>query len=114
MRCLVVVCALIVAADCGPAVSSRDPGDPGRSSGGEQVLAYSVITVGRRAGDAELRIEPDGRRLGHFTYNDRGRGPDVHSELRLDDRGAPRWLRVTGHDYYKAPVDSGSTRPTAS
>ncbi|HEX3476953.1 MAG TPA: hypothetical protein VHT91_18140, partial [Kofleriaceae bacterium] len=102
MRCLVVVCALVVAAGCGPAVPARDPGS---SSGGERVLAYSVITVGRRAGEAELRIEPDGRRLGHFTFNDRGRGPDVHSELRLDARGAPRWLRVTGHDYYKAPVD---------
>jgi imidazolonepropionase-like amidohydrolase len=93
---------MVGAAACGPAVSAHDPG---RGSGGEQVLAYSVITVGRRAGEAELRIEPDGRRLGHFTYNDRGRGPDVHSELRLDAGGAPRWLRVTGHDYLKAPVD---------
>jgi hypothetical protein len=93
---------MVVAADCGPAVSPRDPGG---SSGGERVLAYSVITVGRPAGEAELRIEPDGRRVGHFTYNDRGRGPDLRSELRLDARGAPRWLRVTGHDYLKAPVD---------
>jgi imidazolonepropionase-like amidohydrolase len=93
---------MVVAANCGPATSPRDPAG---SSGGERVLAYTVITVGRRAGEAELRIEPDGRRLGHFTYNDRGRGPDVHTELRLDARGAPRWLRATGHDYLKAPVD---------
>jgi imidazolonepropionase-like amidohydrolase len=93
---------MVGAAACGSAVSSHDPG---RGAGGEQVLAYSVITVGRRAGEAELRIEPDGRRLGHFTFNDRGRGPDVRSELRLDAGGAPRWLRVTGHDYLKAPVD---------
>ncbi len=95
------MCA-IVAASCGPAVSARDPG---RAPGGERVLTYSVITVGRPAGEAELRIEPDGRRLGHFTFNDRGRGPDLHTELRLDATGAPRWFRVTGHDYLKAPVD---------
>jgi hypothetical protein len=96
---------MVVAANCGPAVSSRDPGrDPG-GPGGARVLAYSVITVGRHAGEAELRIEPDGRLVGHFTFNDRGRGPDVRSELRLDAAGAPRWLRVTGHDYLKAPVD---------
>jgi hypothetical protein len=93
---------MVGAAACGPAVSSHDPG---RGSGGEQVLAYSVITVGRPAGEAELRIEPDGRRLRHFTFNDRGRGPDLRSELRLDAGGAPRWLRITGHDYLKAPVD---------
>jgi imidazolonepropionase-like amidohydrolase len=107
MRCLVVVCAVVAAAACGSTVPSRDPGrDPGRGPGAERVLAYSVLAAGgRRAGEAELRIEPDGRRLGHFTYNDRGRGPDLRSELRLDAAGAPRWLRVTGHDYLKAPVD---------
>src|SRR4051794_40921836 len=102
MRCLVVVCATVVAASCGSAVSSRDPG---HGPGGERVLTYAVITVGRPAGEGELRIEPDGRRLGHFTYNDRGRGPDLRTELRLDAAGAPRWFRVTGQDYLKAPVD---------
>src|SRR5437868_3630885 len=106
MRCLIAVCTIASAASCGSTVSSRDPGrDPGHGPGGERVLKYSVITVGRHAGEAELRILPDGTRLGHFTFNDRGRGPDLRTELRLDAAGLPRSLRVTGHDYLKAPVD---------
>ncbi len=90
----------VVAIARGPAPSARGPG------GGEaRELRYAVITVGRHAGDAELRIQPDGTRLSHFTFNDRGRGPDVRAAIVLDDRGAPRWYRATGHDYLKAPVD---------
>jgi len=69
-----------------------------------KVLRFSVITVGRPAGDAEIRIEPDGRRLGRFTFNDRGRGPDLRSEVVLDG-GALRRLRITGHDYLGTKVD---------
>ena len=105
MRGLLVACSLVVVADCGSAVHSPGPGPVPAGGAGERVLTYSVITVGRPAGEAELRIEPDGKRLGHFTFNDRGRGPDLRTELVLDAAGAPRWYRVTGHDYLKAPVD---------
>jgi amidohydrolase family protein len=70
-----------------------------------KVLTFSVITVGRPAGEAEIRLEPDGRRMVHFTYNDRGRGPDVRATMTLDAAGLPRSLVATGHDYLKAPVD---------
>jgi len=99
MRAL-FVWSVIAAAGCGPAAPPQGPG-----GGSERVLHYSFITVGRNAGEAELRIEPDGRRLGHFTFNDRGRGPDIHTELVLDAAGMPRRFRATGHDYLKAPVD---------
>jgi hypothetical protein len=69
------------------------------------VLSYEVITVGRNAGEAEIRIEPDGKRTTHFTFNDRGRGPDIRTEVTLDAAGMPRRFRATGHDYFKAPVD---------
>ncbi|HEX3757087.1 MAG TPA: amidohydrolase family protein [Kofleriaceae bacterium] len=101
MRAL-IACSVVIAASCGPAAPARSPAGGG---GGERVLHYSIITVGRTAGEAELRIEPDGRRLGHFTFNDRGRGPDIHTELVLDAAGMPRRYRATGHDYLKAPVD---------
>jgi hypothetical protein len=97
-----VLTAAIAVIGCGPAAPPHGPGGTGEA---EKVLRYSVITVGRPAGEAESRIEPDGRRLGHFTFNDRGRGPDVRSELTVDAAGAPLRLRVTGHDYLKAPVD---------
>jgi imidazolonepropionase-like amidohydrolase len=69
-----------------------------------QVLPYVVMTSGRPSGSAEVRIE-GARRVGHFTFNDRGRGPDVRATLVLDDKGAPRSFHATGNDYLKAPVD---------
>jgi imidazolonepropionase-like amidohydrolase len=69
------------------------------------VLSFVVVTAGRAAGTAEIRAEPDGRRLTHFTFNDRGRGPDVRTEMVLDEAGLPRTFKATGHNYFKAPVD---------
>jgi hypothetical protein len=69
-----------------------------------QVLQYVVLTSGRPSGSGELRID-GARRVGHYTFNDRGRGPDVRATLVLDDKGAPRSFHATGHDYLKAPVD---------
>ena len=99
MRSL-AVCVFLVGGvvGCGPAAPPRAPG-------GAQSLEFAVITVGRPAGDAELRVEPDGKRVGHFTFNDRGRGPDLRTEVVLDAAGMPRQFHVTGHDYLKAPVD---------
>jgi hypothetical protein len=69
-----------------------------------KILKLAVITVGRVVGDAEIRLEQDGRRVSHFTFNDRGRGPDIRATLVLDAAGWPRSFRATGHDYLKAPV----------
>jgi imidazolonepropionase-like amidohydrolase len=96
MRCLGFACLVIA---CGAPTAPQAP------RGGPQVLRYAFITAGRHAGDAELSIEADGRRVGHFTFNDRGRGPDIRATLVLDDTGAPRSFRATGHDYLKAPID---------
>jgi len=99
MRCVIGACVFLVAAGCAPAAPPRGP------AGTAQVLSYAIISAGRRVGEAEVRIEPDGRRLAHLTYNDRGRGPDLHMTLIVDDTGAPRSFRAVGHDYLKAPVD---------
>ncbi|HEU4733992.1 MAG TPA: amidohydrolase family protein [Kofleriaceae bacterium] len=85
-------------AACGPKPSTLPPTPAPR------VVRYAVVTNGRQSGEAEVRIEP-GRRLGHLTFNDRGRGPDIRTELRLDEAGLPRSFRATGHNYLKAPVD---------
>jgi imidazolonepropionase-like amidohydrolase len=93
-------CVLVVFAGCGSAAP------PGKApSGASQVLAFSVITAGRLSGSGEIRIDPDGTRREHFTFNDRGRGPDVQTTMTLDATGAPRTYRATGHSYLKAPVD---------
>jgi hypothetical protein len=86
-----VLAMLALAAACAAASAPRVP------TGGSRVLKYTVITSGRPSGDGELRIEPDGTRRTHFAFNDRGRGPDVMTEQRLDGAGAPRYFRATGH-----------------
>lgn len=101
IRALAALAALAIAPSCGPA--ARAPDAPAPS--GPRVLRYEVITVGRPSGDGEVRIEADGTRRTHFTFNDRGRGPDVTTELRVDASGAPRFFRATGHAYEKQPVD---------
>jgi imidazolonepropionase-like amidohydrolase len=95
----VVLAGTIAMACRGPATPPQPP------SGSEQVLAFSVMTTGRRSGDAEIRIQPDGTRLGHIAYNDRGRGPDTRSTSIADASGAPRRFRISGVSYLKAPVD---------
>jgi imidazolonepropionase-like amidohydrolase len=98
MKRVTVACVIVGVAGCGPAASPRGPG-------GARVLEFSVITVGRPSGEAEVRFEPDGKRRGHFTFNDRGRGPDLRTEIELDAMGWPRHFHVTGNDYLKAPID---------
>jgi hypothetical protein len=97
MRGLVFACAWVVAAGCRP--------QPAHEPGGERVLMFAVRRGSRPAGEAEIRIEPDGKRVTHFALRDRGRGPDTRTTLIFDAAGAPRWFRVTGTDYLRAPVD---------
>ncbi|MCE9578798.1 MAG: amidohydrolase family protein [Deltaproteobacteria bacterium] len=85
-------------ASCGPMPAPDAPHFP-------RVLRYAIIMGGRPAGQAELEIRADGHRLGHLTFNDRGRGPDIRTDSTVDDTGALRTFVATGHDYLKAPVD---------
>jgi len=73
--------------------------------GSTQTLKYSIVTAGRPSGSGELRIEDSGERHAHYTFNDRGRGPDITSVARFDEHGALVYLRATGHAYEKQPVD---------
>src|SRR5512140_26278 len=83
-----------IMSSCGPAAP---PHTPSPTAGGARVLKYVVITVGRPSGSGEVRVDADGTRHTHFTFNDRGRGPDVTTEMKVDEHGAPRWFRATGH-----------------
>ena len=69
------------------------------------MLTFSVLNRDHRVGEAEIRIEPDGKRVTHFAFRDRGRGPDTRATSMFDRAGALRWFHVTGVDYYQAPVD---------
>jgi hypothetical protein len=95
MRRLLLLVACATA--CG--APQHPPPAPGRQ------LDYVILTAGRPSGDAEIHIDPDGTRHTHFTFNDRGRGPDLHTDATFDQVGTLLGMRVTGHAYEKQPVD---------
>jgi imidazolonepropionase-like amidohydrolase len=65
---------------------------------------YTVLMAGRAAG--RLRQWPDtgGAITTTFSFNDRGRGPDLRQTLRLDRNGLPSGMRLTGSNYLRLPV----------
>lgn len=70
-----------------------------------KTLRYTMITVDRPSGSAEIDIAADGSRHTHFTFNDRGRGPDVTTDITFGERGIPLTVHAVGHGYDKAPID---------
>jgi hypothetical protein len=75
------------------------PGQPATT------LNYSILMAGNAAGKETDTIHADGSADVEYSYNDRGRGPEIHGHYRFDSRGFPSSVELTGHDYYKAPVD---------
>jgi hypothetical protein len=71
---------------------------------------YALNLMGNRAGYQTVCLQPDGTRLVHFAFNDRGRGPALTSRIRLDARGVPVVIATDGNDYYKGPVAERFTR----
>jgi imidazolonepropionase-like amidohydrolase len=75
---------------------------------------YSVLTMGSRAGQQAVWTAPDGQVHMFFQFNDRGRGPQTTSVLKLDAKGIPVAETVSGMDYLKSPgnesyaLESGS------
>ncbi len=66
---------------------------------------YSVLSSGNLAGHQVVWTTADGKRHVFFEYNDRGRGPQIHTVMALGAGGIPTSLENTGHDYLKGPVE---------
>ncbi len=66
---------------------------------------YTFIFAGNKAGTAVTRVLPDGERVFTFEFNDRGRGPQTETHVRLGPGGIPVSEKITGHDYWKTPLD---------
>lgn len=81
---------------CGPVAPHRT--EP-------RTLRYVSMVNGQSHGWIEVTYRADGMRLERSAFNDRGRGPELKRVVAYDERGAPRWMRITGVDYWKAPVD---------
>ncbi|MGZ3408450.1 MAG: hypothetical protein ACXVAN_18495, partial [Polyangia bacterium] len=67
-------------------------------------IKYVVTMAERVAGSQPLPVGADGTREYDFEFNDRGRGPKLHSRIRLAADGTIASLDTTGNDYIKAAV----------
>ena len=73
---------------------------------------YTVLTTGRAAG--AMTVAGDGpERTIAYSFNDRGRGPDLKSTYRVDADGVLVSVATKGVDYLKAPVDESFSRAGA-
>lgn len=85
--------------------------NPVISAAGEPVIRhYDWLTAGEVSGSHVLVIREDGMRLADFEFNDRGRGPKIHEESRVDRTGMLASLQINGHSYMGAPVDENFER----
>lgn len=92
-----------------PAVLPAQEGVPARS--------WAVLIQGNLAGEMTLRETVEDStpvETWTFTYNDRGRGPDLTTRIEYpagpDEPPIPTSIETTGHDYLKAPVEERFTR----
>ncbi len=71
----------------------------------DETRHYDWLTAGKVSGSHVLVITDDGRRISDFEFNDRGRGPRIHEEARIGEKGLLHSLRINGHSYLGAPAD---------
>ncbi len=72
-------------------------------------LRYTILQAGNRAGTELAVRQSDGSLYFFEEYNDRGRGPKLETRVTLTSSGMFQTLSVTGHDYWKQPVDERFT-----
>jgi hypothetical protein len=75
---------------------------------------YTVLLMGNRAGQQAVWTAPDGQLHIFFQFNDRGRGPQTTSILKLNTKGLPIEESVRGIDYLKSKVDESYTLTSGS
>lgn len=85
----------------GCASTSPEPAAPASTGAAE---SWVVLIQGNPAGELTRR-PADGADLWTFTFNDRGRGPELTTRLAVGPSGVPESVETTGHDYFKVPVE---------
>lgn len=92
-----LVCFPLGAAETAPSAGQAGPGEE---------LRYSIFLGNLKpAGLVTFRVDANGEGLLTLEVSDRGRGQKISNRLRLDAAGIPVKLHLTGHDYWKTPVD---------
>ncbi len=70
----------------------------------EQESRWTLQIQGRVAGGQTVRRLPDGSFEAHYSFTDRGRGPDQTARYALSSDGCLTKYDLSGVDYLKAPV----------
>jgi hypothetical protein len=70
---------------------------------------YIILAAGNPAGTEVAVRNPDGSLYFFEEYNDRGRGPRLETRITLTPAGLFKTVAITGHDYWKQPVDERFT-----
>src|SRR5438093_3253567 len=68
-------------------------------------IRYIILQAGNPAGTELAVRQPDGSLYFFEEFNDRGRGPRLETRVTLTLAGMFQTLSITGHDYWKQPVD---------
>lgn len=79
---------------------------------GAQTIEYTVLTLGKPSG-AEVVNHVKDKSTSTYTFNDRGRGPELKSSWRVDSNGMPLQLQISGKSYMKTPLSETFARSDA-
>ena len=74
-----------------------------------QVTNYSIMIAGRTAGHETHTFGDDGSVRVAYSYNDRGRGPEIQGRYVFDREGMPLAIELSGQDYNHTPIDERFT-----
>ena len=83
---------------------------------GEEVL-YELRLMDRKVGELRMRMQAgSGTETWHsrFSFRDRGRGPTLQAQATVDEHGLLTEYRVSGTDYWNAPVEETLVRDAGS
>lgn len=72
---------------------------------GERLLEYDWLISGEPSGQQSSYYGKDGTITITFSFNDRGRGPQTRTIVRLNEAGVPVALYIKGKNYEQAEVD---------
>ena len=77
----------------------------GASAEAERSLEYSWLTDGRITGQQRVEYRDDASQIAvHFSYADRGRGPDYRTEIKLSAKGFPVSFEAAGVNNTRATI----------
>ena len=92
-----LVCLPLGATETSPPAIRPGPGEEHR---------YTIFLGNLKpSGLVTFRVDPNGEGLLTLEVSDRGRGQKITNNFRLDAAGIPVKTHLTGHDYWKTPVD---------